>query len=271
MKLASWNINGLRAVMKKGELVNFLTDQQPDLLCLQEVKIKPSQVDFTIPGYQLILNSAERPGYSGTGMLVRDGLAGQLDLTKPLCNLPAAIEADFELAGDDFGNPNNEGRVLGLELPEYYVVSVYTPNAKSDLSRLGLRQANWDPAFLAYMQSLRQHKPVIFCGDLNVAAREIDLANPKQNVGKHGFTTEERQGFANYLSAGFSDSFRLIHGDEPNQYTWWTHWAHARERNVGWRIDYFMVDDRLTKRVAEATIYASQMGSDHCPIGLVIN
>lgn len=268
MKLASWNINGLRAIMKKGQLTDFLTSQQPDLLCLQEVKIKPEQVDFNIPGYQLILNSAERPGYSGTGMLVRDELAARVDLRRPIRNLPLDIESEYGMQHDRFGDPNREGRVLGLELPDYYVITVYTPNAKADLSRLGLRYSQWDPAFLAFLQQLRRVKPVVFCGDLNVAYREIDLANPKQNVGKHGFTDEERQGFRNLVEAGFTDSFRAVHGDEPGQYTWWSHWAKARERNVGWRIDYYMVDDRLAKGIQGAMIYASQLGSDHCPISV---
>lgn len=271
MKLASWNINGLRAVMKKGELASFLADQRPDVLCLQEVKIKPEQVDFSLPSYQLLLNSAERPGYSGTGMLVRDDLAGQLDLAKQtMRNLPPEIVADYQMTDDQFGDPNCEGRVMALELPDYYIVTVYTPNAKGDLSRLSLRYEQWDPAFLAYVQQLRHTKPVVFCGDLNVAAREIDLANPKQNIGKHGFTTEERAGFANYLAAGLVDSFRQIHGDQPEQYTWWSHWARARERNIGWRIDYFMVDSRLRSRITDAAIYPAQLGSDHCPISVTI-
>lgn len=257
--------------MKKGELVSFLADQQPDVLCLQEVKLKPEQVDFAIPGYQLVLNSAERAGYSGTGMLVRDDVAGKIDLADARRDLPADIEAEFNLGHDQFGEPNREGRVLVLEMPDYYVATVYTPNAKSDLSRLELRYSQWDPAFLAYMNQLRRDKPVVFCGDLNVAYREIDLANPKQNVGKHGFTDQERQGFGNIVQSGFTDSFRQVHGDLPNQYTWWSHWAKARERNVGWRIDYFMVDDRLKSRIVDATIYPNQLGSDHCPISVTID
>lgn len=271
MKIASWNINGLRAVMKKGELVSFLADQQPDFLCLQEVKLKPEQVDFEIPGYQLVLNSAERPGYSGTGILVRDELASLVDLNRPIRDLPQEIEFEYGMQNDQFGNPNKEGRILGLELPDFYLLTVYVPNAKADLSRLQLRFEQWDPAFLAFIERLRQTKPVIFCGDMNVAHKEIDLANPKQNVGKHGFTDEERSGFGNYIRAGFTDSFRKIHGAEPGQYTWWSHWAHARERNVGWRIDYFMIDDRLVNKLTDATIYPAQMGSDHCPISIVID
>lgn len=270
MRLASWNVNGLRAVMKKGALVSFLASQQPDLLCLQEVKIKPEQVDFTVPGYQLILNSAERAGYAGTGVLIRDDVYSQIDTKNILRNLPSEMVDNFAMQLDQFGSPNDEGRVLGLDLGDYYLITVYTPNSKSDLSRLSLRYEKWDPAFLAYMNKLRQIKPVVFCGDLNVAYREIDLANPKQNIGKHGFTDQERQGFGNIIRSGFTDSFRKVHGDEPNQYTWWSHWARARERNIGWRIDYFLVDDRLASDIIGASIYPNQMGSDHCPISVEI-
>ena len=271
MKLASWNVNGLRAVMRKGELVGFLADQQPDILCLQEVKIKPEQVDFQIPDYQLILNSAERSGYAGTGLLVRNQLADQWASDNVRYNLPDELADKYDLSNDQFGNPNAEGRVLTLELDGYYLVTVYTPNAKADLSRLGLRFGRWDPAFLGYVQQLRQIKPVIFCGDLNVAHQPIDLANPKQNVGKHGFTDEERAGFDNIVHSGFIDSFRFVHGELPNQYTWWSHWAHARERNIGWRIDYFLVDDRLKSRISGADIYPAQLGSDHCPISVTVS
>lgn len=271
MKLASWNVNGLRAVVGKGELDKFLQREQPDVLCLQEVKAKLAQIDFTIPGYQLVLNSAERSGYSGTGMLIKDELIGLIDLNNDIYrNMPGEIVEQYGMADDQFGDPNSEGRVLALSLPDYYIVTVYTPNSKGDLSRLALRHDKWDVAFLEYMKRLRRGKSVVFCGDLNVAAQEIDLANPKENAGKHGFTDEERAGFANFLKNGFVDSFRTVHGDEPSYYTWWTHWAHARERNVGWRIDYFMVDERLKQSIVDAAIYADQMGSDHCPIGLVL-
>lgn len=270
MKLASWNINGLRAVMNKGELVKFLDEQQPDVLCLQEVKIKPEQVKFEIPGYHLMLNSAERPGYSGTGMLIKEKLAEQLGDETIVRDLPAEIVERFDLA-DDYGDPNNEGRVMVADLSDYYLATVYTPNAKPDLSRLSLRHDRWDPAFMAYMDQLRQTKPVVFCGDLNVAAEEIDLANPKANRGHAGFTDEERAGFHNYQADKFVDSFRLIHGDIPEQYTWWSHWAKSRERNIGWRIDYFMVDDQLKPRIRDAAIYPSQLGSDHCPISVTID
>ena len=170
---------------------------------------------------------------------------------------------------DSYGDLNKEGRITTLEFPEFFLTTVYTPNSKGDLTRLKIRQ-DWDKAFLNYLKTLRAKKPVIFCGDLNVAHREIDLANPKQNVGKHGFTNEERLGFQNYLDSGFIDTFRQLNGDAPNKYTWWTHWAHARERNVGWRIDYFLATADIAKRIAVAEIHPEQMGSDHCPISLEI-
>lgn len=271
MKLASWNVNGLRAVMRKGSLIEFLDRYQPDVLNLQEIKMKPEQVDFEIPGYQLVMNSAERAGYSGTAMVVKNDLIKSVDMATVRRNLPAEIEADFNLAADEFGSPNNEGRVLALDMNDFYLVSVYTPNSKGDLSRLKLRYEMWDPGFLSYMNMLRAYKPVIFSGDLNVAYKEIDLANPKANVGKHGFTDEERRGFHNFLVSGFTDSFRKVKGDLPEQYTWWSPWGHSRERNVGWRIDYFMVDDRLANHIKGAEIFAEQMGSDHCPIGLELD
>lgn len=271
MKLVSWNVNGLRAVVGKGELDKFLQREQPDVFCLQEVKVKQTQIDFEVAGYQLVLNSAERSGYSGTGMLIKDELANLIDLKSDIYwNMPDEIAEQYGMVDDQFGDPNSEGRVLALSLPDYYIVTVYTPNSKGDLSRLTLRHDKWDVAFLEYMKRLRKDKPVVFCGDLNVAAQEIDLANPKENAGKHGFTDEEREGFANFLKSGFVDSFRAVHGNESDRYTWWTHWAHARERNVGWRIDYFLVDERLEQNIIDATIYANQMGSDHCPIGLVL-
>lgn len=272
MKIASWNINGLRAVNKKGMLQFFLDNEQPDILCLQEIKIKPDQVDFAFAGYDLFLNSASRPGYSGTGLLAKSDIANKFHITDDglMRNLPSDIEAKYRLDDDKFGDTNTEGRVTVVDLADFYLATVYTPNAKADLSRLNMRFDKWDPAFLAYMDKLRQTKPVIFCGDLNVAAEEIDLANPRQNIGKHGFTSEERQGFRNYIEGGFIDSFRLIHGNVPDQYTWWSHWAHARERNVGWRIDYFLVDNKLQSRLKKAEIYQAQTGSDHCPISITV-
>ena len=270
MRIASWNINGLRAVMRKGELEQFVLAEHPDILLLDEVKIKPEQVDFAIDGYRLIINSADRPGYSGTGALVKNDLALDLGDDRIRRNLPLEIASDFTLA-DKFGDTNREGRVLTLELSDFYLVGVYTPNSKGDLSRLELRASGWDPAFLAYMNELRQSKPVIFGGDLNVAAQPIDLANPEQNEGKHGYTIQERVGFSNYIDSGFIDSFRRVNGDVAEQYSWWSNWAHSRERNIGWRIDYLMVDSQLMDKITDAKIYQGQMGSDHCPISVDIS
>lgn len=270
MRIAAWNINGLRAVVRKGELERFVLAEHPDILLLDEVKIKPEQVDFQLDGYQLIINSAERPGYSGTGALIRSELALDLSEDRVQRNFPAEIAGEFMLA-DKFGDTNREGRVLTLELPNFYLVGVYTPNSKGDLSRLVMRASGWDPAFLAYMNQLRQTKPVIFGGDLNVAAQPIDLANPEQNEGKHGYTMEERAGFSNYIQSGFVDSFRQVNGDVTEQYSWWSNWAHSRERNIGWRIDYLMVDSQLASKITGAKIYQAQMGSDHCPISVDVS
>lgn len=269
LHLASWNINGLRAVIRKGELASFLSAYKPDLLFLQEVKAKPDQIKADFPGYQLILNSAARPGYSGTGALVGKNI---VDSIKDIhYNFPKDIAKKYSLKEDSFGDVNSEGRVLVLEFDELYLVTVYTPNSKGDLSRLKLREEQWDKAFLEYMSNLNKVKPVVFCGDLNVAHQPIDLANPKPNEGKHGYTKEERFGFSNFIAAGFVDSFRYINGDDFIKYSWWSHWGRARERNVGWRIDYFLVSSKLRKSIIGANIIDQQMGSDHCPITLDLN
>lgn len=266
MKIFSWNVNGLRAVINKGEFAKFLAAQKPDVLCLQETKMKPDQIDIDLPDYQEFWNSAARAGYSGTAIFVKK----PIDVKNVFYNLPEKVAEKYHLTDDQFGDPNAEGRVLTLEFDKFFLTTVYTPNSKDDLGRLELRARRWDPAFLEYVSDLRARKPVVFCGDLNVAHRDIDLANPKQNEGKHGFTAEERSGFQGYLDAGFVDSFRAIHGDQPDKYTWWTHWARARERNVGWRIDYFLVDGKLRGNLRDATIYPEQMGSDHCPISIEV-
>ena len=253
--------------MQKGELQRFLGKQKPDILCMQEIKTNQSKLDIDLPDYKAFWNSAERPGYSGTAILVRKFLS-DLQPINVFYDLPNKLADRYHFYDDQFGNPNNEGRVLTVELAEFFLVNVYTPNSKGDLSRLKLRSDQWDPAFRDYVSDLRQHKPVVFCGDLNVAHREIDLARPKDNIGKHGFTREERMGFDGFLDAGFIDSFRAVRGDLADSYTWWTHWAKARERNVGWRIDYFLVDESLRSNLSDAQIYAQQMGSDHCPISI---
>ncbi len=267
MNIFSWNVNGLRAVIKKGEFQKLIDEQKPDILCIQETKAKRGQVEIDLPGYQEYWNSAERPGYSGTAIFVKKFLS-DLKPINVIYDFPGTIVERYHLYDDQYGNPNTEGRVLTLEFPDFYLTTVYTPNSKGDLSRLQLRAQQWDPAFRDYMSELQASKPVVFCGDLNVAYQEIDLARPKDNIGKHGFTTEERAGFDNFLHAGFVDSFRTINGAAEGAYTWWTHWANARQRNIGWRIDYFLVDQRLSEQLTAAKIYPEQLGSDHCPISI---
>lgn len=263
MKLYSWNVNGIRAVIKKEAFYSFIKKHQPDILCLQETKANKEQTDIDLPGYEEYWNSAERKGYSGTAIFTK---------TKPIQvinDLPDDIVKKYEVTGDDYGNPNNEGRVMAAEFENFYVVTVYTPNSKDDLTRIPLRHNNWDPAFLAYVKQLEKEKPVLFCGDLNVAHTEDDLARPKPNVGKKGFTDEEREGFDNFVKQGFKDTFRIFTKGNGH-YTWWTHWAKARERNVGWRIDYWMASKDIANKVKSAKIHADIMGSDHCPISIEI-
>lgn len=265
MKIFSWNVNGIRSAINHGEFTEFIHKYSPDILCLQETKARQSQAQIDLTDYHEYWNSADKAGYSGTAIFskikpvsVKNGFSDQ-------------INAKYDFAGDQHGDPTREGRVIAAEFDDFFLVTVYTPNAKPELSRLKLRENKWDPAFLEYCQELEKSKPVIFCGDLNVAHREIDLANPKQNVGKHGFTNQERQGFQNYLDAGFVDTFRMIHGDKPAQYTWWSHWANSRARNVGWRIDYFLASSKIAKHITDAEIYPAQMGSDHCPISITLD
>jgi exodeoxyribonuclease III len=205
-----------------------------------------------------------KKGYSGTAIFSKQ---------EPLSihnGFPEYIITKFDVTGDTYGDPNDEGRVLCAEFADFYIVTVYTPNSKGDLSRLELRHKHWDPAFLAYVKQLETKKPVLFCGDLNVAYQEIDLARPKENVGKHGFTNEEREGFDNFIKAGFIDTFRLKHPDQSDAYTWWTHWANARARNVGWRIDYWLASQSLRPNIKDAQIHPEVMGSDHCPVSIVL-
>lgn len=260
MKLISWNVNGVRAVHKKGHLVPFIEKYKPDILCLQETKAEQHQSEVDLPDYEEYWNSATtRKGYSGTAIFSRE---------KPLSvafGLPEALVKKYKLAGDGYGDPNAEGRVVTAEYDDFYVVNVYTPNAKPDLSRLALRHKHWDPAFLEYCKGLEKKKPVIFCGDLNVAHGPDDLANPKANEGEHGYTKEEREGIDDIVRQGFVDTFRMF-TEGNGHYTWWSHWANARARNVGWRIDYFFVSKKLAPKVKKATILAEVMGSDHCPV-----
>src|SRR5581483_8424159 len=236
----------------------FLTDQKPDLLCVQEIKAKVEQIDANIDSYKALWYPAEKPGYSGTGILAKSSPIAVAD------GLPRDIINKYKVKGDLYGDPNKEGRVLCAEFEKFYLISVYTPNAKDDLSRLEMKHKQWDPAFLAYVMRLNETKPVIICGDINVAHTEDDLANPKPNIGKKGFTEEERSGFSKLLDSGFIDSFRLFHKGN-GYYTWWSHFANARARNVGWRIDYFLVSEKLKPKVKAAEIHPEVMGSDHCP------
>lgn len=261
IKIYSWNVNGIRAVVKKGLWEPFLAAELPDILCLQEIKAKPEQIDAAINGYNAFWYSAEKPGYSGTALLSK---------VKPLQvinGFPQDIIESHNVSGDTYGNPNLEGRVIAAEFDKFWVVTVYTPNAKDDLSRIPLRHKHWDPAFLAYCRQLEKSKPVVFCGDLNVAHTEDDLANPKPNRGKKGFTDEERSGFQSFVDAGFIDTLRMFKQGN-GYYTWWSHFARARDRNVGWRIDYFLVSEKLKDKVKLAAIHPNILGSDHCPISI---
>jgi exodeoxyribonuclease-3 len=264
MDLVSWNVNGIRAVTRKGLFTPFLSELDPDVICLQETKATQSQSELELSGYEEHWNSAVKKGYSGTAIFSRPA---PLRVT---AGLPDDIIAKFRVHGDLFGNPNDEGRVLTAEYDGFFLVTVYTPNTKDDLGRLELRHSQWDPAFLAYVQALEQKKPVVFCGDLNVAHTSADLANPKSNAGKKGFTDQERQGFQNYLDAGFVDTFRMFH-EGNGFYTWWSNFANARVRNVGWRIDYFVVSRSLASLVLASDIHPDIMGSDHCPVSLTLD
>lgn len=261
MKIYSWNVNGLRSVLKKGALAEFLTSETPDILCIQETKAKPGQATVDYPEYLELWNSAERPGYSGTATFTK---------FQPLSafnGLPAQLSATYDWGNDHYGNPLSEGRVQTVEFPQFYLINIYTPNSKPDLSRLQLRENLWDPAILRYLQHLEQIKPIIVCGDFNAAHTPLDLARPKDNEHNAGFTDEERQGIKNIISAGFIDSFRSLH-PTTQRYTWWSHWSHCRERNIGWRIDYFFISPKLQPYLQSAEIYEHILGSDHCPISI---
>lgn len=262
MKLASWNVNGIRAVVKKGDFQAFVKKEKPDILCLQETKAERGQAQIDLPEYDEHWHSAIKKGYSGTAIFVKKGIK----VLEETHGLPEDLCKKYKLHEDDYGDPNKEGRVIMLELEDFFVVTSYTPNSKDDLSRLKLRHKQWDPAFLEYMKWLEKKKPVLFCGDLNVAHTEDDLANPKPNVGEHGFTAEEREGIDNIVAVGFADSWRHFNPKGNGHYTWWTHWANARARNVGWRIDYWFVSKKLLPKLKSAKILDKVMGSDHCPV-----
>ena len=262
MRIISWNVNGIRAVHKKGLFVPFVEEYKPDIICLQETKAEQHQNEIDLSAYHEYWNSASRKGYSGTAIFSK---------TKPLSvvsDFPETIAKKFKLV-DEYGDPNTEGRIIVAEFATCFVVTVYTPNAKDDLSRIPLRHKGWDPAFLVYMQLLETTKPVIFCGDLNVAHTPDDLARPKENIGNKGFTAEEREGVQHFIDAGFVDTFRLF-TQGNGHYSWWSHFAQARARNIGWRIDYIFVSAALKNRVKQASILPEVMGSDHCPVLLDI-
>jgi exodeoxyribonuclease-3 len=269
MKLVSWNVNGIRAVHKKGLFEEAVNTLKPDILCLQETKAEEHQSEVDLPDYEEYWNSSSRKkGYAGTAIFTKE---------KPLSvqlGFPVHIQKKFKLV-DGYGDPNAEGRVIAAEYEGFWVVNVYTPNAKPDLSRLSLREKHWDPAFLAYCKELEKDgstgsphgKPVVLCGDLNVAHTPDDLARPEENEGVKGFTREEREGIDKLIKAGFVDTFRIF-TEGNGHYSWWSHFAGARERNVGWRIDYFFVSRDLAPLVTRARIHPKVMGSDHCPVSL---
>ena len=263
MKIVSWNVNGIRAVHKKGLFMPMLTALKPDVLCLQETKAEEHQSPLDLPDYDEYWSSAKKKGYSGTAIFTKHAPSDVL------FGMPDDLVEEFGLAEDSYGNPNEEGRVIAADLGDFYVVSVYTPNAKDDLSRLPLRHERWDPAFLAYMKRLEAEKPVIFCGDLNVAHTPDDLARPKENEGMKGYTAEERAGLQAFVDAGFTDTFRLFTKGNGH-YSWWSQWSMARERNIGWRIDYIFVSKRLIPRIKRAEIHPEFYGSDHCPVSITL-
>lgn len=257
IKLVSWNVNGIRAALKKG-FIDFVREENPDILCLQETKAMKGQAEIDLPEYTEYWNSAERKGYSGTAIFTKT----------PALSITNNFENTLSFK-DTYGDANIEGRVITAEYEKFYLVTVYTPNSKGDLSRLDFRHKIWDPAFLNHLKKLEESKPVIYCGDLNVAHEEIDLARPKDNHMSHGFTDQEREGFTKLVTSGFTDTFRMFNKEGGN-YTWWNPMGGARERNVGWRIDYFGISKSLENSVKEAFIRPQVMGSDHCPIGIVI-
>jgi exodeoxyribonuclease-3 len=261
VKIYSWNVNGIRAVIRKGALQDFISKHHPDILCLQETKAQQGQAEIDFSGYEEYWNSAHKAGYSGTAIFTK------IKPIKVINGFPDDFTKKFNFIDSETRDAANEGRVIAAEFDEFYLVTVYTPNAKDDLSRVDLRHKHWDPAFLAYVKLLEDKKPVIFTGDLNVAHTPDDLANPKPNIGKKGFTDEEREGFQNFVDSGFVDTFRMFKQGNGH-YTWWSNFAKSRERNVGWRIDYFLVSEKLKSKIKKAEIHPDVMGSDHCPISI---
>lgn len=251
MKLMSWNVNGLRAVMKKIDINTYVQETEADILCLQETKVQDGQVSLQPEGYHAYWNYAVKKGYSGTAVFSKE---------KPL-------HVFYGLGIDEH---DQEGRVITLEFENVFVVNCYTPNAKRGLERIDYR-LQWEADFKDYLQKLDRKKPVILCGDLNVAHREIDLKNPKANRKNAGFSEQEREAFSALLSAGFTDSFRYLYPDREGAYSWWSYRTNAREKNIGWRLDYVIVSDRLKQRISQAAICADIMGSDHCPVEMTVD
>lgn len=250
MKLISWNVNGLRACVDKG-FVDYFNEKSADFFCVQETKLQPEQIDLQPEGYHVYWNSAEKKGYSGTAVFAR--------------HEPLSVSYGIGMEEHD-----REGRVITLEYPDFYLVTVYTPNSQDGLRRLDYRMT-WEDDFARYLLALDRKKPVVVCGDLNVAHQEIDLKNPKTNESNAGFTPQERAKMTALLSQGFADTFRRLHPDARDRYSWWSYRMNARDRNVGWRIDYFLVSERLLDRVADAEIEDQVTGSDHCPVTLTLN
>ncbi len=250
MKYISWNVNGLRACMGKGfpEVFDALN---ADFFCLQETKLQQGQIDLDLPGYRQYWNYAEKKGYSGTAIFTK--------------HEPLSVEYGVGVPELD-----TEGRMITLEYPQFYLVTCYTPNAQRELARIDHRM-QWDRAFRDYLRQLDREKPVILCGDLNVAHQEIDLKNPKSNRGNAGFSDQERGSFSQTLAAGFTDSFRHLYPEKTDAYTWWSYMFKAREKNAGWRIDYFLVSSRVAEKIQATPIYADILGSDHCPVGLELD
>ncbi len=249
MKLISWNVNGLRACINKG-FMDFFDSQNADIFCLQETKMQPEQADFAFPNYHSFWNSAEKKGYSGTLILSRQS--------------PIA-----ESYGIGIDLHDNEGRVITLEYPQFFLVNVYVPNSQRELTRLDYRM-RWEDDFRAFLKNLERTKPVIVCGDLNVAHKEIDLKNPKQNTKNAGFTKQERTKFTALLDSGFIDSYRHFYPDKTDAYTWWSYMGNARAKNIGWRIDYFLLSTALADNLKGAEIFSEILGSDHCPVGITL-
>ena len=249
MKLISWNVNGLRAVMNKG-FNDFFESIDADIFCIQETKCQKNQIDLEFKGYTSYWNSAEKKGYSGTAIFTK-------------------IKPEKVSYGIGIEEHDQEGRVITLEFKNFYLINCYTPNSGRELARLDYRMV-WEEEFKKYLKKLDENKPIIVCGDLNVAHKEIDLKNPKTNKKNAGFTDEEREKMTKLIETGFTDTFRYLYPDKENAYTWWSYMGHAREKNVGWRIDYFLTSNRIKKQIQEAYIFDKVLGSDHCPIGLEI-